>query len=510
VPKPALRRLPDVLAFRAAARPDRVAHDDTSRSLTFGQWHEEAGSVAGGLVTAGLSAGDRVLLPVSNKHAVDFAVAFMGVQRAGGLAVPVSPRSSTEELAAFRDLVDARWCLTDAADKCAGLPFAGMWAVDQPPREPASAPDPDSLPAADADILSTSGTTGRPKGVVFTHEDLLDRMGDPEDWSRAGTFLHALPFTGFGGCHGMMLSTLQFGHTLVTQPSFDAAGYLRLAEQHRPQTLHLVPSMIRLIFELPDHAAADLSSVRWIITGTAPLPADSVQRLTELWPHIRVINTYGMTEGAVGISTRSRESALKPGSIGRPDDPDGVQIRDDSGAVLPPGQTGEIWTRVRHPRRYWNDPEATAAAWRDGWLATGDVGYVDPDGDVILTGRSKELIIRGGYNIAPAEVEDVLHAHPDVVEAAVVGVPHDVLGEDVASAVTLRTGASVTEQDLREWCRGHLADNKVPRVVVVLDELPHNQNAKVVKRELQPMLAEAARQARATGSRRSAAPADRP
>jgi long-chain acyl-CoA synthetase len=457
------RRLPDVLAARAAARPDRVAHDDTSRRITFGEWHDEADAVAGGLVAAGLALGDRVLLPVTNRNAAAFAVAYIGVQRAGGLAVPVSPRSSPEELASFRDLVDALWCLTDVPEKCARLPFAGIWPIDEPPRDPVRLPDQASLPAdADADVLSTSGTTGRPKGVVFSHADLLDRMRDVSSWSRAGTFLHALPFTGFGGCHGLMLSTLQYGHTLITQPSFDPQGYLDLAAEHRPETLHLVPSMIRLILDLPGAAAADLSSVRWIITGTAPLPADSVQRIAQLWPRIRVINTYGMTEGSVTISTRTHESALKPGSIGSPDDPEGMQIRDSEGRVLSPGQVGEIWTRVGHPRRYWNDPEATAAAWSDGWLHTGDVGYVDADGDVILTGRSKELIIRGGYNIAPAEVEEVLHAHPDVVEAAVVGVPHEVLGEDVAAAVTIQAGAEVAGRTCARGVRGGWPTTRCP------------------------------------------------
>jgi long-chain acyl-CoA synthetase len=499
----AARRLPDVLAIRAGSRPDRVAHDDTSRRLTYGEWHSEADRVAGGLVAAGLAQGDRVLLPVSNRNAASFAVAYMGVQRAGGLAVPVTPRSTSEELASLRELVDARWCLTDAMDKCVDLPLSGLWPIDEPPTSLEGLPDQQALPAdGDADILFTSGTTGRPKGVVFSHADLLERMVDPESWSRAGTMLHALPFSGFGGCHGLMLSTLQFGHTLVTQPSFDPQGFLQLIEQHRPQTLHLVPSMIRLILDLPDPAAADLSSVRWIITGTAPLPFDSVERMSELWPHIRIINTYGMTEGAVSISTRSRESSQKPGSIGQPDDPDGVQIRDTEGNVLPAGEAGEIWTRISHPRRYWNDPEATAAAWQGGWLHTGDIGFVDADGDIILTGRSKELIIRGGYNIAPAEVEDMLHTHQDVVEAAVVGVPHEVLGEDVAAAVTIRAGSAVTGPELQDWCRARLADNKVPRVIVIVDRMPHNQNAKIVKRELQPLLAEASQQARAAGRRR--------
>jgi acyl-CoA synthetase (AMP-forming)/AMP-acid ligase II len=332
---------------------------------------------------------------------------------------------------------------------------------------------------------------------VFSHADLIDRLGDGTDWSRAGTMLHALPFTGYGGCHGLMLSTLSFGHTLVTQPKFDPHGFLHLVADRRPNTLHLVPSMLRLILDLPDVADFDAGSVRWIITGTAPLPHDSVRRAAELWPKARIINTYGMTEASVGTTTRTRESALKPGSVGTPEDPDSVQIRDDSGEPVPPGEPGEVWTRVKQPRRYWNDPEATAAAWNGGWLRTGDLGYIDADGDLILTGRAKELIIRGGYNIGPVEIEDVLHQHPDVLEAAVVGVPHEVLGEDVAAAVVLRAGSTVDAADLQEWCRERLADNKVPRDIAIVDALPYNQNAKVVKRDLVPLLTQQAARRRA-------------
>ena len=346
-------------------------------------------------------------------------------------------------------------------------------------------------------MLSTSGTTGRPKGVVFSHADLLDRIGDGRSWQRAGTMLHALPFTGYGGCHGLMLSTLHFGHSLVTQPKFDPREFLELVVLKRPETLHLVPSMLRLILDLPDVADYDMSSVRWIITGTAPLPQDSVLRVDALWPQVRVINAYGMTESSTGTTTRSKESSLKPGSVGRPDNLDAIQIRAEDGTVLGPGLVGEICTRVGRPRRYWNDAEATEASWQDGWLRTGDLGFIDADGDLILTGRAKELIIRGGYNISPAEIEEVLHRHPDVLEVAVLGVPHDVLGEDVAAAVVLRSGSDVDPTALQQWCREHFAENKVPRVIVVMDALPYNQNAKVLKRELVPTLTEAAERERA-------------
>ena len=233
-----------------------------------------------------------------------------------------------------------------------------------------------------------------------------------------------------------------------------------------------------------------------VFTGTAPLPQDTVSRFESLWPHIRLINVYGQTEGASGASTRSSTSLHKVGSVGRPADPEAIEIRDGEGRSVDPGTVGAIWVRTSRPKRYWNDPDATAATWKDGWLDTGDVGYVDGDGDLILTGRSKEIIIRGGSNVSPAEIEDVLHAHPSVSEAAVVGVDHPVLGQDVAAAVVVREDA-LDVDSVRSWCAERLADYKVPRTVEVLGSLPRNANGKVIKAELEPVLQTAADRRRA-------------
>jgi len=242
-------------------------------------------------------------------------------------------------------------------------------------------------------------------------------------------------------------------------------------------------------------AAFDFGSVRYLLTGTAPLPNDSVTRALALWPHIRLRNSYGMSEGGAGVSTRGDE-VRKPGCVGKL--PPHMQIRDENGNVITePNVVGEIYGLQKHPRRYWNDAEATEASFKGGWTKTGDLGYVDNDGDLIMAGRSKELIIRGGYNITPLEIETVLHNHPAVKDAAVVGIDHEVLGEDVGAAVTLKTGMTATPEDIARFCREHLADNKVPRTVVVLDALPMNQNNKVLKRELKPILEQAAAEARA-------------
>lgn len=492
----AIRRLPDVLRVRATAMPDSVAHDDTSVELTFAQWDREADEVAGGLSAQGVRTGDRVLLPITNLHAAHMAIAFIAVQRAGAICVPVNTRLAVPEIESFRALVGANVAITDVSELVSQISLDRYWNVDDLPRDMDALPNQAELPAdADADIIGTSGTTGRPKGVVFSHAELVDGL-DGRSTNPSTSLLHALPFTGFGGCHAVMMLPLKMGTKVITQPKFDPRGFVALIESQRPVSLQLVPAMLRLLVDLPEAARADVSSVRWIFTGTAPLPSDTADRLAAIWPTARLINVYGMTEGGSGTLTGGKAS--KTGSVGSPRESDSIRILDDDGDPVAPGEVGEVWTRVKFARRYWNEPDATAATWHGDWLKSGDRGLFDDDGDLILAGRSKELIIRGGYNIAPVEIEDVLHAHPDVLDAAVVGIPHDVLGEEVSAAVVPRAGAMLDIEELKTWCRGRMADNKVPRVIVVLDALPYNQNSKVLKRELESMLIAAAEQRRRT------------
>jgi len=243
----------------------------------------------------------------------------------------------------------------------------------------------------------------------------------------------------------------------------------------------------------------DISSSKWLLTGTAPLPHDSVVRALELWPHIKMRNSYGMSEGGIGSSTRTKEAVLKPGCVGKMGPH--MELRaEDGSTITAQNVTGEIFGKQANPRRYWRDEAASASSFIDGWTKTGDLGYIDDDGDLIISGRSKELIIRGGYNIAPIEIEDVLHEHPAVKDAAVVGIEHEVLGEDIAAAVTLLQGKSPTVEELQAWCKEKLADNKVPRTLVILPELPLNANGKFLKRELKPVLQEAAAARKAKAS----------
>ena len=475
-----VRRISDALRVRAQFQRDEIAHDDTRRQLTFDEWDRAADVVGGGLAAAGLVPGDRVFLPISNNHAIEMAIAVFGVFRAGGIACPINTRLTPKEITDFAKLTTPRFCITDVPDVVHGLDFIGNWSVDAMPHNLAALPDQASLdPAADAEILGTSGTTGKIKGVVVSHLDLMSGVtGTNMDRSRST--LHAIPLTGSGGNLGIVMLPAKGGATAITQPKFEPKGFLELVREKRPNLVYLVPSMLRLILDHPDVADYDFAGVKYLMTGTAPLPHDSVKRAMALWPHVRMRNSYGMSEGGIGVGTTSQEQVLKPGCVGRL--PSNMDLRDEAGVkIVRPGVVGEIYGFQKNSRRYWNDPEATEASFKGGWTKTGDLGYVDDDGDLIMTGRSKELIIRGGYNITPMEIETALHLHPAVQQAAVVGVPHEVFGEDIAAAVSLRPGVAATPGEIIAFCRQHLADNKVPRTLVIMDELPINPNGKIVK-----------------------------
>lgn len=486
------RRISDALKVRSVHQAGEIAHDDTRRQITYAEWDREADEIGGGLAAAGLEPGDRVFLPISNAHAVEMAVAVFAVFRAGGIACPINVRLNPREVADYAALTEPRWCITDAPEVVKDLKLDGCWTVDAMPRNLAALPDQSKLdPNADAEILGTSGTTGKIKGVVVTHADLMTGVtGTNMDRSRST--LNALPLTGSGGNIGIVMLPARGGATAITQPRFDPKGFLELVRERKPDLVYLVPSMLRLILDHPDVARYDFAGVRYLMTGTAPLPHDSVRRAMALWPHVGIRNSYGMSEGGIGIRTTSPEQVLKPGCVGKL--PPHMQVRDEDGNVITtPGIVGEIFGWQKHPRRYWNDPVATEASFRGGWTRTGDLGYVDEDGDLIMAGRSKELIIRGGYNITPLEIETALHLHPAVQQAAVVGVEHEVLGEDVAAAVTLRPGKSATADEIIAFCREHLADNKVPRTLLVLSEMPLNANGKILKKDLKPLLEQTAK-----------------
>jgi acyl-CoA synthetase (AMP-forming)/AMP-acid ligase II len=487
-PAPTPRR--DLVARAAAATPEGVAWRDLDdgSALTLARWDADANRMARGLRAAGVSPGDRVVLELGPEEPRPWLVAYLGCHRAGAVAVPVNTRLAPLELRAIVGHADPAVVVTseaarppsESADDVGRSSPHRTWATllaDDP--SPLS-PDPEV--GDPVDLMYTSGTTGSPKAVV------APVATEPDDrrlarWNGLG-FLTCSPFATTSGIL-LVEGPLRSGMSGWYLSRFDAGRWLEIVERERPVAAFLVPAMGQLLVAHPRFAEADLTSLAALTFGGAPIARSTLVRLADRLPAAEVFVGYGLTEFGAVSRTPSGDRGRHLGSVGRP--LDGVEIRivDDAGAVLGPGQDGEVTVRGdAPPRRYDGDEAANAAAWRDGWLHTGDLGHLDDDGFLWLTGRAKDVIIRGGLNIAPRDVEEVLLAHPDVVDAVVLGVPHDVLGEDVATWLVLRDGASATPDELRAYLRTRLADYKVPRRVRLVGELPRNASGKVVRRQL--------------------------
>ncbi|HEY0805284.1 MAG TPA: AMP-binding protein [Pseudonocardiaceae bacterium] len=342
-----------------------------------------------------------------------------------------------------------------------------------------------------AALLYTGGTTGRSKGVPLTHANLF-WCGSAGQATGVSDDLHStlvpLPLA---HAYGLLVTCIGAHqtepHQTVLMRWFDPAGWVSLAAKHRVQRSTLVPSMIQMLLTQP-LAETDLSALVAVSSGAAPLAADVRDEFEALVPSVTVCEGYGCTESASVISSSPLRMRRK-GSVGLPIQGCEVSIQDDDGNELPPGADGEICARSPGIMSgYWHSPEATSVALRDGWLRTGDIGHRDEDGYLYVVDRKKDLIIRGGFNVYPRDIEDVLLAHPAVNLAAVVGRPDRRLGEEVVAFVSLRPGASATVDELATHAKGRLAANKYPREIRVIDQVPLTSVGKLDRKRLRAMV----------------------
>ncbi len=495
----------DVLRGHAERTPDRLAIDvDGFSQITYGDWDRRSNRLARALVELGVAPGDRVALRLENRDGVEYCVGYFACQKAGAVAVPINTRLAPREAAYILDHSEPRVILGHAEDRqriaaTAGsakhsarlVLRGGVGEESWNELEDAESSDefqveraPDDL----ADILYTSGTTGRPKGVASTHSDVAAiAKGRAAQMFAGATFLHAFPLYTFAGTHGMTMLGLSGGMTTVVQPRFDPARFLALISERSVNLMYVAPAMILLMIDHPDASKHTYDTLKMILYGSAPMPPDAIPRLAKVFKEAFQVNVYGLTEaGSAACSLPPHEALERPGSIGKPLPPTEVSIRNDAGDPVPDGEHGEIWMRAAHARRrYFKDDDATARTWtEDGWLKTGDVGHFDADGYLYLDDRKKDVIVRGGHNVYPAEVEAALLEHPGIQEVAVVGVEHPVLGEDVKAVVVTRDGTMIDLDQLKEFCSERLADYKTPRHLEVLDELPRNSMGKVLRRVL--------------------------
>jgi long-chain acyl-CoA synthetase len=370
---------------------------------------------------------------------------------------------------------------------------------------PAVAIDPED----DATIFYTSGTTGHPKGVLGTHRNICGNllslrfaniraaMRGAMPGAKAATtggqsvYLLSVPFFHATGCHSVLVANMAAGNKLVIMRKWEAGRALELIERERVNTFGGVPAMVWQVVTHPDFARRDISSVRSIGYGGAPAAPELVRKIEEMFPGRTPSNGYGMTEtSSVTTMNMGVDYLRHPDSVGVPVAVCDVKVVDESGSTLPCGEVGELW--IKGPnivKEYWHKPEATAATFTDGWAHTGDLARIDEEGFVYLVDRAKDLLIRGGENISSVEVEGALFEHPAVTDAAVIGIPDKILGEEVGAVVHLAPGLTVTEAELKAHVAARLASFKVPVKVWFFDEpLPRNPAGKILKRDLKKQL----------------------
>ena len=452
-----------LLEETAARFPDKPALVCPDETLTYRVLHQRAAGVARGLADQGIAPGHRVALLLPNHWS--FAVALLGVWKLGVTAVPLSPLLKSEERAAILADVDPAWVVERVE---AG---AGLWttAADG---------------AAPSHFGYSSGSTGRPKGAVFSHAALTfanhswaDMMAVvPED-----VVLSVLPLPHSFGLNGSLLAPLLRGATAVLPGGFAPDKVLAAMQEHRVTLFLGVATMFRRLLNAPEFAGADLSSLRLSVSGAAPCPWDLASEWRRRAGH-RILRGYGMTELFRPISYLATEAEDRPECIGRAVPGVEVRVVAENDAGSGEGDTGELWIRTPAALQgYWND---SAPVLEDNWFRTGDLARISADGFVEITGRLRERILRGGYSVFPQEVEAVLAEHPDVAEAAVVGVPHPELGEEVAAFVVAKAGTSPVADGLAAYCAERLARFKYPRHVRFVPELPKGATGKVVKADL--------------------------
>jgi long-chain acyl-CoA synthetase len=528
-----------MLRESALAFPDRDCCRIGGHSVTYAQMDERTGLVAAGLLASGLRHGDKVAVQLPNVPR--FLDAYFGILKAGLVMVPLNPQLKHAEIA--HQLIDSQaraaitfsMCVPEMSVAAKGIEDLALYSVFLPNLDATSEPpegytafetllgDP-AQPGADggsgagadvrvgvgvgagsrsgdiaptmaddtAVIIYTSGTTGRPKGAELSHFQLFMNCTvssslfgiEPDDVAMA-----VLPFFHIYGLSSIINSNIRNGGTMSLVPRFEAQAVVEAMERHGVSVFVGVPTMYQALMQV-DTAGRDLSRLRIASSGGAAMP-EALMKAFEQKFGILILEGYGLSETASAAVMNQGADNRRPLSIGKPIWGVELRIIDADGRDLPPGaeNIGEILLRGHNVMKgYYRDPEGTAQALRDGWLHTGDLAYQDEDGFVFVVDRIKDLIIRGGYNVYPREVEEVLYAHPSVAEAAVVGRPDERLGEEVVAVVAVRPGAEPDAEALIAHCRANLAGYKCPREIRFMAELPKNGSGKLLKRELRDQL----------------------
>jgi long-chain acyl-CoA synthetase len=508
--------LATILRESAAEFPDKAVALFDGGSLSYAELDARSDRLAAGLLDAGIGPGSSVGLQLPN--VTEFLVAYFGILKAGGVVVPMNVLLKAPEVAYYLADSGARALVTFflVADEAAkGAEEAGVRQVyvvggqdlpagavpfdDLMPRDrPAERVFVERQATDGAVIIYTSGTTGTPKGAELSHfqlymnSDIPGRLFGvvPED-----IVLTVLPLFHIFGLSSILNIAVRFGGTMVLVPRFHSGTVLKAMAEHRATIFEGVPTMFVDLLAQPDLDDYDLSSLRVAVSGGAAIPAEVMSAFERRFGVV-ILEGYGLSETASSATFNRSATERKPYSVGKPIWGTEVEVWDGDNTPLPPGpdNVGEFVIRGYNVMRgYHGKPEATADAFTGGWFHTGDLGYVDEDGFYFIVDRKKELIIRGGYNVYPREVEEVLYSHPAVHEAAVIGEPDPRLGEEVMAFVSLKSGAVASPAELIEYAKTRLAAYKYPRRIELRDDLPKGATGKILKQALKEELAAAPR-----------------
>jgi long-chain acyl-CoA synthetase len=482
--------LDDLLHQYAERQPGKAAVVTIERSITYSELDASVTCLARHFLDRGLQPGDRVAVHWSNS--IETVQLLLAAFRAGLVAVPVNLRLKPAEIAYIFEHSGARVCfseLTLAALAEQARQECGPEILSQlPPLTTLPTPLPEVDPAQPAVVLYTSGTTARPKGVTHTHRTLFEtvRLLTPDPVGPGDTLLVITQMMHASGLNFGLLPALHQGATTVLLPTFKPPAALDFIERFRCTFTVALPAMLNLVVEEQARSPRDVSSLRTVLAGGDTVPVALQRRFRDLFG-IEVREVYGLTETAP--VTLNPSAAIRTGSIGPAASEVAIRLVNLDGSDVAVGETGEILVRsAANCVGYWNDPTGTASLVDEGWLRTGDLATRDSDGYYWFKGRLKQLIIRGGSNISPQEVEEALYQHPAVLEAGVIGTPDSIYGEIPVAFVVLRASHSLTEDQLRAHARELLADYKVPERILFLTELPKGLTGKVDRRSLRDIL----------------------
>ncbi len=512
--KPALEdmaTLADVPRYQALIRPDKVALEFEGRETTFADFDRHTSQVARALIAEGLKKGDHIAY--LGKNSDHFFELMFGCAKAGVIIAPVGWRLAGPEIAYIVGDAEAKLLfvgpeLVDTAQAIAkDLPGVKMFAMEagdsgwpafEAWRDAQDGADP-HYPIEEDDIalqLYTSGTTGRPKGAMLRHRNMRGNWRHPESaslswnvWGPTDVSLVAMPVAHIGGA-GWGVVGLVNGARGVVAREFDPTRVLDFIAKHRISKLFMVPAALQFVVRLPQAREVDYSCLNTILYGAAPMPMELLRECIGVFG-CGFCQLYGMTETSGAVTYLPPEDHTLAGgprmrSAGLPLPGVEIKVMDETGQALPPNTVGEVATRsVGNMRGYWKLDEATAKTiGEDGWLRTGDAGYLDEDGYLFIHDRVKDMIISGGENIYPAEVENAIFGHPQVAEVAVIGVPDDKWGESVKAIVAPKPGASPDPNEIIAWARERIAAFKAPKSVDFIEALPRNASGKILRREL--------------------------